>query len=280
MIEPVAIYYEQCEPGWHVPEGRAPNAILLLVTKGTMLYCAGGRDYRLEKGDLLHVPVGVMRAAPPSTAAHEMYVAHYTYAGDGETLPLLAPGDAPRYSRLLQADYMKQRFSLLAQHWLRKPPYAKALCHAILLEMLAIVCEETDPQAQQPDKAYRLVSQLQSHIAANYRRAIPMAELARLADRTPNHISRMFRQATGQTVTAYIRQIRIAAACDLLSNSQMNVGEVSEFLGFCEQSYFNKVFKEVTGSLPSAYMKERVKLWRDGGPPQQKGFPLGNPSGG
>src|SRR5690606_22329985 len=96
----------------------------------------------------------------------------------------------------------------------------------------------------------------------HYRRTIPIQELADLVQRTPNHISRLFKEATGQTITAYMQQIRISAACDLLANSQMNVGEVAEYLGFCEQSYFNKVFKKHTGTLPSAYMKEKIKRWK------------------
>lgn len=89
-----------------------------------------------------------------------------------------------------------------------------------------------------------------------------MDELARLVERSPNYISRLFKEETGQTVTDYTQQLRITAACDLLANSQMNVREVSDFLGFCEQSYFNKVFKRLTGTLPSAYMKEKVRRWK------------------
>lgn len=261
MLEPVAIYYEHCESGWHVPEAPTNNHILLLLTHGAITYRIEDRDYRLTKGDLLYVPQGAVRSAfNPSTEHHEMYVAHYQYSGDGDGLPILTHHH-PRHVSLMQFDYMRQRFSLLAQHWLRKHRYGPTLIHSVLLEMLAIVEEENASHTHE-DKAYSLVSQLQNHIATHYRRTIPMQELARLVDRTPNYVSRLFKEATGQTITDYIQQIRITAACDLLANSQMNVGEVSDFLGFCEQSYFNKVFKRLTGTLPSTYMKEKVKIWK------------------
>ena len=261
MIKPIAIYYEHCESGWHVPEAITSNHIVLLMTSGEITYRIGEQTVFLSKGDVLFVPEGAVRSAVNcSGSPHDMYVAHYRYTGAGEGLPLLRHA-SPLHTKLIQYEYMKQRFSLLAQHWLRKHLYAATFCHSILLEMLTIMNEEIDSSAGL-DKSYSIVSEIQNHITLHYRRAIPVQELADLVQRTPNHISRLFKEATGQTITAYTQQIRISAACDLLTNSQMNVGEVAEFLGFCEQSYFNKVFKKLTGTLPSAYMKEKVKLWK------------------
>jgi AraC-like DNA-binding protein len=261
MIEPLAVYYEHCEPGWYVPEAKTPNHILILLTSGSITYDVENQRFHLHKGDLLYVPQGIVRSATNHTdSTHEMYVAHFLYEGTGEGLPLLQQG-AVQYIKLFQFEYMKQRFSLLTQHWLRKQLYTDTFCHSILLEMLAIVNEETDSNVNM-NRSYSLVSQLQNHITMHYRHAITMEELASLVQRTPNYVSRLFKEATGKSVTEYIQQVRILAACDLLTNSQMNVGEVSDFLGFCEQSYFNKVFKRLTGTLPSTYMKEKVKLWK------------------
>lgn len=261
MIEPVSIYFEHCEPNWHVPKGKTSNHILILITSGSILYTVEDRTFSLQKGDILFVPKGVWRyASNPSKKAHEMYVAHFRYRGDGDELPMLIEPKCC-LTRPFNFDYMKQRFSLLTQHWLRKSKYSDTICHSILLEMLAVINEEADSQSMQ-GKSYSIVMQLQAYILTHYRQTIPMAELAEHVERTPNYVSSLFKQVTGQTVTDYIQQIRIAAACDLLANSQMNVGEISDFLGFCEQSYFNKVFKKCTGTLPSTYIKEKVQIWK------------------
>jgi AraC-like DNA-binding protein len=261
MIEPISIYFEHCEPNWYVPSAPASNHILLLITNGSITYSVDDQPLTLHKGDVLFVPQGAVRhAANSAKEAHDMYVAHFRYIGEGEGLPMLIN---PRYhlTRLFQFDYVKQRFSLLTQHWLRKTAYAETICHSILLELLAVINEESDSQVI-PSKAHSIVLQLQSYILNHYHRTITMTELAQHVERTPNYVSMIFKQETGQTLTSYMQQIRIAAACDLLINSQMNVGEISDSLGFCEQSYFNKVFKQITGTLPSTYMKEKVKVWR------------------
>jgi AraC-like DNA-binding protein len=262
LIEPVAIYYEHCETGWHVPKAKTNNRILLLMTNGSITYQVENETYRLSKGDVLYIPEGVVRSAVnEASVSHEMYVAHFRYYGKGEGLTILNE-ERPCQVKLFQYDYMKQRFSLLTQHWLRKQQYISTFCHSILLEMLAVVNEESS-SGSKLDRAYSMIVQLQNYIAANYRRTIPMAELAQVVERTPNYVSRLFKGSTGLTITEYTQQLRISAACDLLSNSQMNVGEISDFLGFCEQSHFNKVFKKVTGFPPSVYMKEKVRRWND-----------------
>lgn len=261
MIKPLSVYFEQCETGWHIPEAAAKNHILLLMVSGSITYIINSKSIRLHRGDILFIPQGAIRSAYNDTKnAHEMYVAHFHYNGGGEELPLLRDANI-HFAKLFQFEYMKQRFSLLTQHWLRKHLYSATFYHSILLEMLAIVNEETDSR-DNLDKSYSIITQLQNHITMHYRQTISMQELSALVQRTPNYISRLFKESTGQTITEYIQQIRISAACDLLTNSQMNVGEVSDFLGFCEQSYFNKVFKKLTGTLPSAYIKAKSKVWR------------------
>jgi YesN/AraC family two-component response regulator len=130
------------------------------------------------------------------------------------------------------------------------------------MEMLAVVNGETDSR-QMVRKSHSIVMQIQNHIMNHYRADIEISALARLVDRTPNYISGLFRQVTGQTITDYIQRIRIAEACNMLIHTQMSIGEISDYLGFCEQSYFNKVFRKTTGQPPSAYLRERTKIWRD-----------------
>ncbi|WP_010268415.1 AraC family transcriptional regulator [Paenibacillus senegalensis] len=261
MIEPVAIYFEHCEPGWHVPSAPADHHILLLLTSGEIVYRLGDNTrITLQKGDMLFIPEGTMRSAVNASGqSHDMYAAHFHYEGDGEGLPLLKEPQT-LLGTLINADYMRHRFSLLTQHWLRKSLYTRTLCHAMMLEMLAILYEDARRNSA-PGKSHGIVIQLQQYILEHYRENITVQDLADHVALTPNYISSLFRQATGVTVTEYIQQIRVSAACDLLTGSQMNVSEISDYLGFCEPSYFNKVFKKITGLPPSIYVKEKPRIW-------------------
>lgn len=261
MIEPVAIYFEHCEADWHVPPSPADYHIVLLLISGEITYTLNGTDLiTVEKGDMLFIPEGTLRAAVNTgRQPHDMYVAHFRYEGDGDGLPML---QEPQniHASLIHADYMKNRFSLLTQHWLRRSPCTGTICHGMMLEILSVLYEDAIRDTL-PGKSHGIVLQLQQYILERYRESITVQDLADHVALTPNYISSLFRKATGVTLTDYIQQIRISAACDLLTGSQMNVSEISDYLGFCEPSYFNKVFKKITGHLPSAYVKGKPRIW-------------------
>lgn len=84
---------------------------------------------------------------------------------------------------------------------------------------------------------------------------------ARLAAETHfsvDHLSRLFKQYAGETVTAYIQRQRIEEAKRLLRHSTLSMADISANLCFCSQSYFASVFKKQEGVTPREY-RERVQ---------------------
>ena len=70
-----------------------------------------------------------------------------------------------------------------------------------------------------------------------------------------DYMNRLFRQSIGKTVFQYLSEIRIAHARELLATSSMKVSQISEKVGFSDESYFSKVFKRHTGISPLNYAK-------------------------
>ena len=70
---------------------------------------------------------------------------------------------------------------------------------------------------------------------------------------TPNYVSLIFKQETGQTITDYLTRVRMEEAKRLLKLFDMKILEVSERVGFENPSYFSSVFKKYTGMLPQKY---------------------------
>lgn len=69
-----------------------------------------------------------------------------------------------------------------------------------------------------------------------------------------------FKEITGQTLGAYIADMRLKRACQLLTETDMSVNEISDMLGFNSQRYFSTFFKERTGQTPSAYRSNPRKV--------------------
>ena len=64
------------------------------------------------------------------------------------------------------------------------------------------------------------------------------------------------KQLTGQTPVAFLRQMRLRRAAELLKHDRYTVSEVMYMVGMTNPSYFSKCFAEVYGVTPKAYVWE------------------------
>jgi AraC-like DNA-binding protein len=66
---------------------------------------------------------------------------------------------------------------------------------------------------------------------------------------------RFFKQVTGQSFINYLTHFRVAKAEELLAHTDCAIAEVSQAVGFCDQSYFSLVFRKLTQMTPLQYKK-------------------------
>ena len=67
------------------------------------------------------------------------------------------------------------------------------------------------------------------------------------------HFSRVFKQATGYSPSAYFIQLKIAEARRLLMETEKSIVEIALDLGYSSPSHFSQVFKRAVGVRPSEY---------------------------
>ena len=74
---------------------------------------------------------------------------------------------------------------------------------------------------------------------------------------SPKYFSMLIKQETGKSAGDWIAQYIVIQAKSLLSNRQdLNIQQISERLGFREQSSFSRYFRTYTGISPSEYRKQ------------------------
>ena len=67
------------------------------------------------------------------------------------------------------------------------------------------------------------------------------------------YLSRIFSTQTGQTITQYLRQLRLERAAELLKSREYNVTEVALEVGYNSLSHFSAAFQETFGCCPELY---------------------------
>lgn len=74
---------------------------------------------------------------------------------------------------------------------------------------------------------------------------------------TPQHLIRTFKKTLGSTPLMHLQEIRIRKSCELLRHSRMTVKEIAFSVGYNDQRYFSRVFRETMKSTPSEYMERQ-----------------------
>ncbi len=70
---------------------------------------------------------------------------------------------------------------------------------------------------------------------------------------SPSHFSRLIRDKKGRTFTDLLNQYRIEHAAKLLVRSSYTLAHIASESGFCDQSYFSKVFRKYKNMSPAEY---------------------------
>jgi two-component system response regulator YesN len=100
-----------------------------------------------------------------------------------------------------------------------------------------------------------LIQQVVSQIKENYRLDIGIGQIAGELNVTPSYLSTLFHKKTGFTFMKYLTRIRMNKAKELLADSQLQVQQVAEQVGYYSTRHFTKLFTESVGCNPSEYKK-------------------------
>lgn len=101
-----------------------------------------------------------------------------------------------------------------------------------------------------------LIGKALDFMRTNLHRDISRDETARHAGISPSHFSRLLKERTGRSFTELLRQCRVDLACDLLRKTDQSLAEIADACGFCDQSYFTRVFQDVKGVTPKPFRDE------------------------
>lgn len=127
------------------------------------------------------------------------------------------------------------------------PDEIRSLINAMILEFCEAVRTAHSRQWSLPVR--KAVSYIDLHLSQE----IPSATLARVAGVTPRRLTKQFRDETGSSISRYVAGKRCEKAAELLRHSELPVQEISAHVGYLDNNYFVKVFKECFGTTPTAY---------------------------
>jgi|RhiMetdeSRZDD1v2_1073273.scaffolds.fasta_scaffold299404_2 AraC-like DNA-binding protein len=183
----------------------------------------------------------LLDAPEPPAAAIEFF--DRTYAHDHVLSPALA-----RMRELARRPY--------EQSWLDEQ------FHDLMTRLLHIhqraLCEVAHLPAARPAtraELYRRLHLARDYIDATYAGPLRLADLARTAGLSPNHLLRTFRQLFQLTPYQYITGRRLELARRLLAETELPISEICLAVGFESLGSFSWLFRRKVGVAPSEYRR-------------------------
>ncbi len=116
--------------------------------------------------------------------------------------------------------------------------------------------EGTVQTFQRQQRALERLRPLFDHLEQHYDEPVQVQQASRICGMSQSHFMSFFKRVTGQSFMAYLNHCRIERAQALLTNTDKPVSDISQDMGFCDQSYFGTVFRRLVGMTPAAYRRQ------------------------
>lgn len=154
-----------------------------------------------------------------------------------------------------QFQYAQQGIRFGVREYLLKP-VTITMVRELLERLLA---EDVKPEEPLPGHYSKVVQDMCQIIEHQYAQRLGLDLFAQKYKRTPEYLSVLFAKETGITFSNYLKRIRVEHAQKLLLNSNMKIYEVACRVGYPDQKYFSKVFKDYTGVSAKSYVMDNER---------------------
>ncbi len=93
----------------------------------------------------------------------------------------------------------------------------------------------------------------------NYSEPLTLADIAKAAHLSVSRLAHLFREQMGVTLVDYLTNVRINHAKRLLLSTEHNCTRICYDVGYNNQSYFTRVFKQITGVTPREFRNQNKR---------------------
>lgn len=221
--------------------------VLFYLIKGEMLFIIGNREYICHDHEVVIL----------DTRSSHLYAARK----DSEFLWLCFDGACSevlvekicRFNNVYTPSHISRIYNALNEilegYIFQKPLYEEQISsnlHSVLTDLLVLQKEaiKTSPS---------VIRQIAKYIEENYFLPLTVSDLSKMACLNACYFGQKFKSETGISPKQYIINTRLNAAKILLSTSKDSIAEISERVGFQNDTYFSYLFHKRFHMTPTEY---------------------------
>ncbi|HEY2491360.1 MAG TPA: AraC family transcriptional regulator [Paenibacillus sp.] len=96
-----------------------------------------------------------------------------------------------------------------------------------------------------------------AYIESHYNENLTIEQLARMAKVSPKYYVDLFKKTYGKSAIDYVTEVRVNCAKQFMVQSDARLRDIAHQVGYNDEFYFSRKFKQEVGVSPTAYMKNR-----------------------
>ncbi|AOZ94458.1 AraC family transcriptional regulator [Paenibacillus crassostreae] len=249
---------EQCSTGhYHGPAVR-DHYLIHYILEGSGIFVVGNHTYTLHKGEGFLICPGVITYYEADkddpwkygwVGFHGLQAESYlSQAGLSESYPTF------RYDRDDQlVEYLESMSAINAVNTARDMRLTGFL---YIILSLIVECAREPEESILVSKANRkeaYIRKVLDFIEMNYSRKFTITQISDFIGLDRSYLCSIFKEYIHSSIQEYLIQYRMNKACELMSNQQLSIGDISRSVGYDDPLLFSKMFKKIKGSSPKVY---------------------------
>ena len=229
---------------------------IAVITYGVEAFELGRASHAAPAGTLALVNPGEVHTGQAGDARGWQYRVFYPSAAimqRAATLVADKPQSVPYFPKAVVQDPVVAEALLQLHHTLENSSSPLERESKFLWAMGQLVQRHGGVRpASAPPKDRRLIQRAREFLEYHYSQPITLDQLAGQAHLSPYHFLRLFREVVGLPPHAYLTQVRVLRAKQLLAVGNP-IAQVAQEVGLVDQSHLNKHFKRIVGVTPKQY---------------------------
>ncbi len=224
---------------------------LIHLHAGAAVWTVEGVDHRLACGDLIVVPPGAPHRGRSASRVMTLGSIHVLahLPGGQDVFSLFA---VPRVRRVARGSRLDRLFRAAVEEHQPGGDSDAMTPHWTALVTKELWRHDARAGLLAPRPADAVVAEVLATIERRFDRPTSLADLARIAGFTPQHLTRRFRQAIGVTPMACLAAMRLERAAVLMREGRLTVRAIATAVGFADAAYLSRAFKARFGRSPTA----------------------------
>ena len=262
LVQPELIYTGLLEdaPNWFNIQHSHDFCEILYVAGGAGEAILEGKKCRLAPGDLVVVNPGTLHEERSDAKAplRLIFLAIRDFAVPGlpagclsqEKYRVLSCGEY-RYKMDIYLRELLQETSSQIEFY---QEISQGLVSALLVLVMRLIRINPEDEAALSQECQKI----KEYLDQNFTSPITLDSLSETVYISKHYLSHLFKEQTGVSPIKYLTSKRMEKACELLSETELPVSEVSKAVGYENPLYFSQVFKRIYGISPVKYRMGRA----------------------